>query len=87
MREPSAVRVENTPSAICAAQPNMLSISQMAICLRARLVMANRPRPFTGMVMRMPPIIPWVATENTRPTSSRVDNAEAMSFRPGRMNT
>ena len=70
----------------CAAQANMLSISQMPICRRARLVMWNRPRPFTGMVMRMPPISTWVTMEKMMPASSSSDDSghDAVSVRAAR---
>ncbi len=65
----------------------MLSISQMPICRRARFVMWNRPRPCTGMVTRMPPIITWVMTEKTIPASNSSETADMTSFNPGSTNT
>ena len=65
----------------------MLSISQMPIWRRARLVMRNRPWPFTGMVMRMPPIITCVTMEKMMPASSSNDTADMISFKPGNTNT
>ena len=65
----------------------MLSISQMPIWRRARLVMRNRPWPFTGMVMRMPPISTWVTREKMMPASSNSETADMMSFSPGSTNT
>ena len=49
--------------------------------------MWNRPRPFTGMVIRMPPIITCVTMEKMMPASSSNDTADMISFNPGNTNT
>ena len=59
----------------------------MPICLRARLVMWNSPRPCTGMVMRMPPIITCVTMEKIMPASNSSDTADIINFKPGNTNT
>ena len=87
MREPCTVSWSKTPIIWRTAQANMLSISQMPSWRRQRLVMENRPRPLTGMVMRIPPISTCVTTENTRPTPSSMATAASTSFRPGSTNT
>ena len=87
MRSPCWVRCVNTPITWRADQASMLRISQMPIWRRARLVTASTPRPCTGMVKRMPPIIACVTTENTMPISSSIDTADITSRKPGSTNT